>query len=147
MLVDHESLKRGHVEPGEICELEGIGPIPVATAQALAEDSIVAALATDGSDIQSVSHFGRKVTARQRTALEVRDPCCIVPGCDVRDHLEIDHRSGLKDDGPRKLSNLGRLCPWHHYLKTHKRWELSGGPGKWAFHPPNGHGPDPPLRT
>lgn len=58
---------------------------------------------TDGTDIQAVSHMGRRVTARQRTALEVRDPCCVVPGCEVRDHLEIDHTTGIKQHGRTKL--------------------------------------------
>lgn len=136
VLVDHKALQRGHSQPGEVCEIEGVGPIPVATARALAQDSILAALATDGSDIQRVSHFGRNVTARQRTAIEVRDRCCVVPGCDVRDHLEIDHITGVSDKGPTKLLNLARLCPWHHYLKTYKSYRLLGGPGKWQFEPP-----------
>ncbi|HYI44364.1 MAG TPA: HNH endonuclease signature motif containing protein [Actinomycetota bacterium] len=109
------------------------------TARALAKDSIVAALATDGTDIRAVSHLGRKVTARQRTALETRDPMCVVPGCDASDHLEIDHITGVKDQGPTKLNNLARLCPWHHYMKTYKGWVLSGAPGGWHF-----AGPGPP---
>jgi hypothetical protein len=144
VLVDHKALARDHTKPGEVCEIEGIGPIPAVTAKALAQDSILAALATDGVDIQTVSHMGRKVTARQRTALEVRDPCCVVPGCDVRDHLEVDHITGVKDNGPTKLANLGRLCPWHHYLKTYKGYVLSGGPGKWRFEHSDEGGPDPP---
>lgn len=147
VLVDHRALTREHSEPGEICEIEGVGPIPALTAKALAQDSILAALVTDGVDIQAVSHMGRKVTARQRTALEVRDPCCVVPGCDVRDHLEIDHITGVTEHGPTKLTNLGRLCPWHHYLKTYKGFRLLGGPGKWRFEPPEGAGPDPPATS
>lgn len=145
VLVDHRALDRGHTDEGEVCEIEGIGPIPVATAKALATDSILAALATDGVDIYSVSHMGRAVTARQRTALEVRDPCCVVPGCDVHDHLEIDHITERKELGPTRLADLGRLCPWHHYLETYKGFRLLGGPGKWRFEPPRERaGPDPP---
>lgn len=147
VLVDHKALQRGHTEEGERCEIEGIGPIPVATAKALAQDSILAALTTDGTDIYSVTHLGRSPTARQRTALEVRDPFCVVPGCDVRDHLEIDHITGITEDGKTKLANLGRLCPWHHYLKTYKGWVLSGGPGKWRFDGPDRAGPDPSGET
>ncbi|HYI45166.1 MAG TPA: DUF222 domain-containing protein [Actinomycetota bacterium] len=143
VLVDHKSLKRGHTEPGEICEIEGVGPIPVATADSLARDSFIAVLETDGTAIQAVSHMGRQVTARQRSALEVRDQCCVVGGCDVRDHLEIDHVTGRKENGPTKLENLARLCPWHHYLKTYKDYRLTGGPGNWRFDGPNGAGPDP----
>jgi hypothetical protein len=138
VLVDHKALQRGQVQNGELCEIEGIGPIPVATAKALARDAIVAALSTDGTDIYTVTHMGRRVTTRQRTALEIRDPTCVVTGCDVRDHLEIDHITGVSDQGPTELNNLARLCPHHHHLKTYKRWVLSGGPGKWRFEPPDG---------
>lgn len=146
VLVDHKALERGHTASGERCEIEGVGPIPVVTAEALAKDSIIAALATDEADIQSVTHMGRNVTARQRTALEVRDPVCVVPGCDVRHHLEIDHITGVKELGPTKLENLGRLCRWHHYLKTYKGYLLTGGPGRWSFGPPDRAGPNPPAR-
>ena len=145
ILVDHDALERGHTQNGERCEIEGIGPIPVATATALAQDSILAALSSDGTDIYTVTHLGRRVTARQRTALEVRDPCCVVAGCEVRDHLEIAHVTGRREGGPTKLDNLARLCPWHHHLKTYKGWVLSGGPGRWRFDPPGKPGPDPPT--
>jgi len=143
VLVDHQALRHGHTANGEVCEIEGIGPIPVATAQALAQDAIVAALTTDGTDVYTVTHMGRKVTARQRTALEVRDPCCVVGGCDVRDHLEIDHVTGYATTERTQLKDLARLCPHHHFLKTYRGWVLSGEPGQWRFEPPDG--PDPPT--
>jgi hypothetical protein len=113
VLVDHNALRRGHTKNGEVCEIEGIGPIPVATARALAQDAISAALTTDGTDIYTVSHMGRHVTARQRTALEIRDPTCVVTGCDVRDHLEIDHITGYATSERTQLKDLARLCPHH----------------------------------
>ncbi|MDP8957307.1 MAG: HNH endonuclease [Actinomycetota bacterium] len=48
-------------------------------------------LLTDGCDIKAVAHAGRTIPAKLRTALEARDPTCIVPGCDAREDLEIDH--------------------------------------------------------
>ena len=144
VLVDHDALERGYTQDGERCEIEGIGPIPVATAKALAQNSFLAALTSDGTDIYKVTHLGRTVTARQRTALEVRDPSCVVGGCDVRHHLEIDHVTGRREGGPTKLANLARLCPHHHHLKTYKGWVLSGGPGKWRLDPPGESSPDPP---
>jgi hypothetical protein len=116
--------------------IEGVGPIPVATAKALAQDAILAALITDGTDIKTVSHLGPSVTAKQRTALEVRDPCCVVPGCEVKDHLEIDHITGREGEGARTIDNLCRICPYHHDLKTYQGWKLTGGPGNWKFEPP-----------
>ncbi|MFN2524685.1 MAG: DUF222 domain-containing protein [Actinomycetota bacterium] len=135
VLVDHKALERGEVNPGETCVIEGIGPIPVATAKALASDAVMAALSTDGTEINKVTHCGRQVTARQRTALEVRDKKCVVPGCEARHHLQIDHVVEWNDTRHTKLSELARLCSHHHYLKTYKGWVLSGGPEAWRFDP------------
>ncbi len=92
--VDHEALLRGHVEAGETCEVEGVGPIPVATARSMMADAVLSAILTRGTEVTKVVHLGRTVSAHQRTALEARDPVCIVPGCDVAERLEIDHRTG-----------------------------------------------------
>src|SRR5207245_2753832 len=35
---DHAAMVRGHVEGEEVCEIVGVGPVPVATARAMAED-------------------------------------------------------------------------------------------------------------
>src|SRR5205085_6364394 len=49
--VDHEALLRGHTEAGEVCEVPGVGPIPVATARAWAGDAVLKALVTNGVDV------------------------------------------------------------------------------------------------
>jgi len=134
--VDHEALMRGHLEPGEICEIPGIGPIPVDVARRLAADSILSVLVTDGVDVTSVAHAGRTIPAAVRTALIERDPICVVPGCDVREALEIDHVLPFGNDGPTSLANLARLCHWHHYLKTHQRYRLTRVGDQWEWQPP-----------
>lgn len=137
--VDRSALSRGHAVRGEVCEIPGIGPIPVAAARRLASDAILKAFLTDGADVTAVAHLGRSVPTRLRTALEARDPTCVVPACDVRVGLEIDHRTPFAEGGPTALHNLARLCRWHHYLKSHHGYRLDGGPGSWAW-----TGPDPP---
>jgi hypothetical protein len=134
--VDHEALLRGHLEPGEICEIPGIGPIPVDVARRLAADSILSVLVTDGVDVTSVAHAGRTIPGAIRTALLERDPICVVPGCDVREGLEIDHVLPFTDGGPTSLANLARLCHWHHYLKTHQRYRLLRVKDQWEWQPP-----------
>ena len=137
--VDHAALVRGHRENGEVCEIPGIGPIPVSAARRLASDAILKVLVTDGCDIKAVAHAGRTIPARLRTALEARDPTCVVPGCDAREGLEIDHLVPVAEGGATTLANTGRLCHWHHYLKTHHGYRLKGLPDlrEWT-------GPDPP---
>jgi hypothetical protein len=143
--VDHAALVRGHVEPGEICEIPGIGPIPVEVARQLAADSILSVLVTDGVDVTSVSSARRSIPARVRTALLERDRRCVVSGCGVVDGLEIDHVHEFGKGGPTELANLVRLCRWHHYLKTHQRFRLErDGDGWLLVAPPPPVGAEPP---
>lgn len=136
--VDHAALVRGETEPGEICEVPGVGPISVGAARAFASDAFVAAILTDGKDVQAVSHMGRTIPAHLRTALTERDPGCVVPGCVEKGPFEIDHVKPVAEGGATRLSNLARLCGWHHYLKTFHRYQLRGGPGRWLWVEPNG---------
>ena len=53
----------------------------------------------NGVDVTAVSHFGRTIPAHLCTALVTRDQTCVVPGCDVRWPLEIDHIVGVGDKG------------------------------------------------
>jgi hypothetical protein len=131
--VDHDALVRGHLEAGEVCEIPGIGPIPVEVARRLAVDSILSVLVTDGVDVTSVAHAGRTIPASIRTALIERDPMCVVPGCGLREGLEIDHVEPFAQGGPTSLGNLVRLCHWHHYLKTHQRHRLERSGKGWVW--------------
>jgi hypothetical protein len=115
--VDHSALVRGHVEDGETCEVPGIGPIPVAAARAMATYSILKVLLTDGTDIKAVAHKGRTIPAKLRTALEARDPTCVVQGCDVRHGLELDHIVAFAVGGLTTEENLARLCSWAPLLE------------------------------
>jgi len=127
--VDRSAWNRGRVERGERCFIPGVGPIPVAAARRLASDGIVKAVLADDADIRAVAHFGRTIPAKIRTALEARDVTCVVPDCDEREDLEIDHIRPLGEGGETSLSNLARLCRWHHSLKTHRGWRIAGPPG------------------
>ncbi len=145
--VDHAALVRGHVEAGELCEIPGVGPIPVEVARRLAVDSVLNVLVTDGVDVTTVAHSGRSIPAALGRALVERDPVCVVPGCDTREGLEIDHVRPFAEGGPASLANLARLCHWHHYLKTHhghllERDGADGGDGSgWRWTAPD----DPPA--
>jgi len=145
--VDHAALRRGHTEPGEVCEIVGGGPIPVAVASRLLDDAIVHALAVDGTDVAAVSHLGRLIPARLRSALVERQRECAIEGCHVDRHLEIDHNLPVEIGGPTVLWNLNRLCHHHHRHKHHHDLRLVGAgvdlrfvpASEWS--PPLGHGP------
>lgn len=131
--VDHAAFTRGYVVEGETCRIAGVGPIPVSVARRLAGDAILRTIVSDGVDVQAVAHPGRTIPAHVRTALEARDPTCVVPGCGTRHGLEIDHIIPFAEGGPTRLENLARLCRWHHAQKTHHGWRLGGSPGAWTW--------------
>ena len=136
VVVDYEALMRGHTVAGERCEIPGIGPIPVTLARQMSEDCILKVLLTKGVDIIAVAHGGYTIPAHLRTALDVRDPKCIVPGCDGRRRLQKDHRNSFGRTQVTKLEDLAHLCPFHHYLKTFCGYTYRGGPGTWEWIPP-----------
>ncbi len=57
--VDIDALKRGHTEHGEVCEIAGVGPIPVATATEYLGEAFLKLLVLDGTDIRTIAHMGR----------------------------------------------------------------------------------------
>jgi hypothetical protein len=136
VVVDYEALMRGHTVTGERCEIPGLGPIPVTLARQMSGDCILKVLLTRGVDVLAVAHGGYTIPAHVRTALEVRDPKCIVPGCDTRVRMQIDHRNSFGRTRVTKLEDLARLCPFHHYLKTFCGYTYRGGPGTWEWIPP-----------
>ena len=142
--VDLAALRRGNLDPGEVCEIPGVGPVSLATARSVLGDSFLSLFITDGIDVQSILYVGRTVRVAIRRALEERDTCCVVPGCGATRFLQIDHwQVDYADDGPTELWNLCRLCPHHHRLKTKGAFELLGGPGKWEFRPIRSPSPSP----
>ena len=147
--VDLAALRRGRARPGELCELDGLGPVPVPVAAGLVDDAFLALVFTEAGDIRAVSHRGRTINRRLRTALALRDRRCVVPGCPVAYGLEIDHVRPLESGGRTELDNLALLCHHHHRMKTYDGWVLERtGPTdedpRWRStpQPPFGQEPD-----
>ena len=135
-VVDTSALVRGHVEPGERCEITGVGPVPVTTARALLDDASVAVMTCDGDDITAVSRPTRTIPTKMRRALETRYPTCGVPGCANDQFLEIDHVVPIEEHGATEIANLWRLCSHHHALKTYQGWKVVGVNGDRDLVPP-----------
>ena len=142
--VDIDALKRGHTEHGEVCEIAGVGPIPVATATEYLGEAFLKLLVMDGTDIRTIAHMGRAIPAKLRTGLEERDRVCQVPTCDMTIGLEIDHIKPFAEGGPTTFENLVRLCKRHHLQKTHDGFRLvklavgreGGSETRWAWRAP-----------
>lgn len=137
VLVDHAALRRGYVEPGEQCEIPGVGPISVDTAKALVKDCWLNVLVTKGVDVTTVASESRYIPPPIKRALSTRNQKCSIRGCDTTAGLEVDHRRPFKDQGPTSLENLALLCRFHHQLKTHKGYQLRGPTGDYELVSPD----------
>ena len=135
--IDHTALARGHTVAGETCEVAGLGPISVATAQALMADAFLAAVITKGRDVINVAHLGRGLNAHQRTALEAAGLRCSNRACNKTIALQIDHRVPYADHPETRLDNQDPLCPDCHRRKTHHGWHLEPGHGPRRLLPPD----------
>src|SRR5579875_896087 len=136
VVVDYQALIRGHTQDGEVCYVEGFGPVPVAVARRFMQDSFVAVVLKNGVDIRKVVHLGRRPTRMQMTALRVRDPRCVVPGCESTEGLEVDHIPEWEHTHHTTLDELARECAFHHDQRTYQGATLTGGPGHWHWTPP-----------
>jgi Domain of unknown function (DUF222) len=147
--VDHAAFRRGHTEPGEVCEVAGVGPVPVSVARRLSDDAILKAVIVDGEDVRAVAHLGRTITSKLRTAVTEKYRECVVEGCHVNRHLEIDHNVPIAERGPTALWNLNRLCAHHHEYKHTHNLRLEGEGTRKRFVPGRSPPPDgraPPAR-
>jgi hypothetical protein len=137
--VDLSAVRRGTTVPGETCEIAGYGPIPVTEALKQMNDAFLALVLTKGRDVCTVAHLGRQFTEHQKTALEWRDPECVVRGCHHAVRLERDHREDWAATHTTRLWAADRLCHHHHLLKTQGwRWDEAeaDGQGKRRLVPP-----------
>ncbi len=142
VVVDHQALVRGHVEPGERCEIPGVGPVPVSVVKAMESDCYLRVLVTRGHDVLALGSESRYIPASVRAALQLSDKVCSVRGCDVTVGLELDHRKPVCDGGKTKFENLDWLCRHHHYLKTHKGHRLVGERGDTRLIAPHQEAPE-----
>ena len=138
VLVDYDALVRQETVPGEVCEIAGIGPVPVELVHRWLSDAFLRVVVTHGVDVKAISRKTRYVDAEQKAALFVRDHGgCVIDGCNADRRLERDHwQVPFGADGPTEIDNLVLLCVFHHALKTRKGFRLEGGPGDWKLVPP-----------
>lgn len=149
--VDQSALLRGYAVGDELCDIAGVGPVPVATVRELWPDAVVKAVITNGIGVANVTHMGRRATEAMATAMQFMSPWCTNIGCDNDRFVEIDHRLGWATVGRTRLDELDGLCSHCHRLKTNGNWQLVAGAGRRRFVPPEhpdhpGHPPTPRWR-
>ena len=78
------------------------------------------------STVLDVGRAQRLVTPAMRTALEVRDGGCVIPGCDrPPGWCEAHHIQHWSAGGPTALSNLVLACSRHHHDIHHGTWTVT----------------------
>jgi hypothetical protein len=129
--LDIEALWRGYVEGDELCEVTGLGPIPVSTARTLLGDAVLKLIITRGVDVLNVTSLTRGPTQAMHYARLWTSPFCAVEGC-TKTRIEHDHIWGAeyKDTRHTRLDELDGVCHHHHDLHTRLRWALVRGTGK-----------------
>ena len=136
--LDIAALWRGYAEGDELCEVTGLGPIPVGVARRLLGEAALKLLITTGEAVAHVTSLTRGPTQAMRYALLWSSPTCTVEGCS-RTIVEHDHRYGAeyKDTKRTRLDEIDRVCTTHHDLHTRHGWALVPGTGKRPLVPPD----------
>jgi hypothetical protein len=130
-------MQRGHVEGDEVCEIAGLGPIPVRVAKDLLGDAVLKLVITKGVDVANVTHLGRAATIAQKSAFWWQSPECDRLACTRTQRLQIDHDTGWTDTHTTRVDDSNRLCDHDHDLKTYFGWALVEGTGKREMVPPD----------
>jgi hypothetical protein len=93
----------------------GVGPITAETARRLACDATMSQVVLkDGTPVTS-SGARRRIPPALRRALDLRDPHCTHPGCDMpARYCDAHHIVHWADGGKTEISNLRLLCRRHH---------------------------------
>jgi len=135
--VDHAALVRGAVEGDEVCEIAGLGPIPVHVARDLLGDAVLKLVITKGVDVVNVTHLGRGPTVAQKVALWWQTPQCTAFDCTRTQRIEFDHRTEWHKTHHTRLDDGDGLCGHCHDLKTYYGWALVEGTSKRPLVPPD----------
>ena len=89
--VDLEALQRGYTVGDELCEIAGLGPIPIQRALELLGESTLHLVLTKGVDVMNVTYLGRGTSALQKVALDFNQNLCRNKRC-TGTWLQDDHR-------------------------------------------------------
>jgi hypothetical protein len=132
-LLDHDP-----DDPGEICEIPGVGPVPVSHARTVLSHGLLELVITDGVDVRTVVSRTRHVPEALKVAIAERDQRCRVRGCDRTHHLERHHTKPFHEHRLTTYELLGMLCGDHHDWVTYRGHEIiDHRDGTWTLTPPD----------
>jgi hypothetical protein len=118
-------------------QLEGVGPIPIETAQRHACDASVSWLLGQAEIESETSHAHQRIPGPTRRALVARDRGCVVNHCN-RPPAWCDghHLVWWTRGGKTALPNLALVCGRHHRMLHEEGWTLERKDGRWVASPP-----------
>jgi hypothetical protein len=135
--VDVSPLLTGKTEPGEICEIPGVGPVPVSFARQVLSHGLLELVLHDGKDVRAIVTRTRHVPEALRIAIEERDQACKIRGCDATQHLQRHHVEEFAEHHLTSYEVLGLICADDHDLVTHRGYTIEvHDDGTWSLHPP-----------
>ena len=135
--VDLPALLRGRAEPGKVCEIPGVGPVPVSHARDVLSHGTLQLVITDGVDVRTVVSTTRHVPEALKIAISERDQTCRIYGCDCDRNLHRHHVERFADGGLTIYEILGTLCPRHHHLVHDEGYEIVvDDDGSWDLRAP-----------
>lgn len=119
--------------------VEGVGPIPLATARRLCGGSggwMRVLTHPETGMVLSVGRDRYQPPPELAKLVTWRAERCMAPGCEMpASRCHIDHSIAWEHGGSTALSNLGPLCQGHHTVKHHGGWairQLDGGSIEWT---------------
>jgi hypothetical protein len=111
---DLAAIERGYVLPGERCELEGVGPIPVTIARALLGDAKLVLMVREGSEITKISSAKRGIPIALRRSVERRYPRWGRRLRPNRTTADRSHRPGRRTRSDQQGEPLATVPPPPH---------------------------------
>lgn len=141
MHVSLDALRRGSLHAGELCEIPGVGSVPLSAVEDLLDDATLALAVRGDDEIVRVVDLGHTVSPCAEEALATRDSSCVVPGCSVSLSLvtvrwQHDGAPARRVEEPAALASLAKLCVFHHRQMREDGFELGGGHGRWEWRAP-----------
>jgi hypothetical protein len=127
----------------DVCEIPGVGPVPVATAREVLAHGLLDVVITDGVDVRTVVSRTRYVPEALKTAIEHRSSGrCEVDGCDRSLGIERHHIIAFAEQQLTSYEVLVDVCDEHHDLIHHRGYTLWRSEDRTFTLRPRGRSPD-----